>query len=90
MSDDLATLADWLAVNRDDAASLLDVLAWVRQQRQIKKHGFPNDEPKGSDLQHLIQDPAFCSEMLAVAIDFELPPQLINAISQRQPSIEEP
>lgn len=83
MSDDLSQLAAWLNVSSDDAACLLDVLAWVRKDIEVKDRGFPNDEPKTTDLSVLIQRPGFRAAMLAVANDFEVPQHIIDAIAER-------
>lgn len=83
MSDDLSHLAAWLTISADDAAELLDVLAWVRKDVQVKERGFPNDEPKTTDLSVLIQRPGFRAEMLAVAEDFEVSPHIIEALEPK-------
>ncbi len=85
MSDDLSQLGAWLNISSDDAACLLDVLAWVRKDLQVKERGFPNDEPKTTDLSVLIQRPGFRAEMLAVAEDFEISQHIIDAISKGAP-----
>lgn len=82
MSDDLSQLAAWLNISSDDAACLLDVLAWVRKDLSVKDRGFPNDEPKTTDLSVLIQRPGFRAEMLAVAVDFEIPQHIIDVLAE--------
>ncbi len=82
MSDDLSQLAAWLKISSDDAAYLLDVLAWVRKDLAVKDRGFPNDEPKTTDLSVLIQRPGFRAAMLAVAVDFEISQHIIDVLAE--------
>ncbi len=82
MSDDLSQLAAWLKISSDDAACLLDVLAWVRKDLEVKDRGFPNDEPKTTDLSVLIQRPGFRAAMLGVAVDFETSQHIIDVLAE--------
>lgn len=78
---DLDVLADWLGISFSEATDLLDALAWVRQQREIRHRGYASDLPRESG--GLVVDAELARELLEVAQDFELATELIEALQRR-------
>lgn len=85
---DLDRLAKWLEISLDDAMDLLDGLAWVRQQHEIKRRGYSADLPRDEAV--LQTDAALAAELLEIAYDFDLSPRLIAALQRRAKTCDVP